>query len=644
MDSTKARTQPRICETPGVMFVEGALFRRYSLYLYVPPTTRTFIVAIYDQADNIAGDGRTSFELWSPAGRQISLDNPIRGSWSEYEVQVEGSWGVWQLRVEASSPPCRNEFVVRTIGEVDLYVKPEPCVSYRGALSFSKSPFHEDSPHVFTVQVPDVQRLRLNFQLPSAPITGNHGMVVALDPPTGVAARQRWVGMNRDRFGSWEAWRMEYLEATGPSLEGLWRLTLENVSGLYHLGVEQDVRFFFTESPLMPQPARVEVFASMDDGSGPLAARLELTSTQTAREHYAGFPGSETPYVVFTDPKGSGEAFLLPEAEYRVSTSRGFEFERRTASLSPGSKTLRVSMRPKLRRTPGWYGGDCHSHSLYSDGSFTPVQVVEAARGEGLDWIVLSDHGAGHDIPTVLKAHEEALPYSEPGKFVVIPGEEFSADGFHANIINGTAKVLATDSLQQLINATHDADTKEQPLTVAWNHPLGHGKELLDDDLTRLPLVELWNTQEPSEELETTLLWWSWLGRGKRVFAETGTDSHHRAANPYGHRRTYVYLGDTPLTAANIVRALRGGRSFLSRGALLYYTVNGELPGSTISNHRIQICVEMDSAIPVGRIDIIGNGVVAWSFDVGGAEHFTGEITIDDAEGWYLAQVMDAGE
>ena len=33
------------------MFVEGALFKRFSLYLYVPSTTRTFIVSIYDQAD-----------------------------------------------------------------------------------------------------------------------------------------------------------------------------------------------------------------------------------------------------------------------------------------------------------------------------------------------------------------------------------------------------------------------------------------------------------------------------------------------------------------------------------------------------------------------------------------------------------------
>ena len=301
-------------------------------------------------------------------------------------------------------------------------------------------------------------------------------------------------------------------------------------------------------------------------------------------------------------------------------------------------------MRPKLKRRPGWYGGDCHSHSIYSDGSFTPVQVVEAARAEGLDWIVLSDHGAGYDIPTVLKAHEEALPYSEPGKFVVIPGEEFSADGFHANIINGTVKALAADSLQQLIDAALDADTEEQPLTMAWNHPLGYGRELVGDDLTGLPLVELWNTERRSEELETTRLWWSWLGRGKRVFAETGTDSHHRAANPYGHRRTYVYFGDTPLTAANIVRALREGRSFLSRGALLYYTVNGELPGSTIAADRLKIRVEADSSIPVGRIDIVGNGRVVWSFDVGGGEHFAGEATIDDAEGWYLAQVFDADE
>ena len=70
------------------MFVEGSLFRRYSLYVYVPETTETFSLGVYDQPDNVEGDGQTSFTLRSPDGRQVPLDNPMRDDWAEYEIQV----------------------------------------------------------------------------------------------------------------------------------------------------------------------------------------------------------------------------------------------------------------------------------------------------------------------------------------------------------------------------------------------------------------------------------------------------------------------------------------------------------------------------------------------------------------------------
>ena len=632
---------PRICQTPGAIFLEGPYFRRFALYIYVPRSTQSFTLAIYDQEDDVAGDEASSFTLRAPDGREMLLDNPLRDDWSEYDVEVNGSWGVWQLRVEANSPECRNDFVVKTVGEVDLYAKPEPCVSYRGALSLTKSELDSESAHAFTVQVPDVKRLRINFQLPSAEVTGKQGMVVRLNPPPGgVDTQQRWVGMERDRFDSWEFWRTEYLEVNGHSLEGLWTLTLDSVHGMYHVGVEQDVRLFLTDTPLMPAPVRAKL-RTVDAEGNPVAARVELSSTVTSKENYSGFMGIETPDVVFTDLNGAGEAFVVPGVDYAIEAGRGFEFDRTATELAEGATTSNISLHRRLSPEPGWYGGDTHAHSMYSDGSFTPVQVVEAARGEGLDWVVLTDHGNGHDARAVVRAHEEVQHLSEPGRFVVVPGEEFSADSFHANIFNGTVGALASDSLQHVIDVANKAHTDDHPMAIAWNHPHGHGIDLVGTELNDLPLVELWNVDEESK---TTRLWWSWLNEGKRVFAETGTDSHHRAAKPYGARRTYVYLGEAELMADNIVRALRAGRSFISQGALLHFTVDGEIPGSTVEDDRVEVRVSGESSRPVDRIEIIGNGEVVSTIDVGGRQRFEAELEIRDAKGWYLGQVLSTNE
>ena len=351
--------------------------------------------------------------------------------------------------------------------------------------------------------------------------------------------------------------------------------------------------------------------------------------------------GIETPDVVFTDLNGAGEAFVVPGVDYAIEAGRGFEFDRTATELAEGATTSNISLHRRLSPEPGWYGGDTHAHSMYSDGSFTPVQVVEAARGEGLDWVVLTDHGNGHDARAVVRAHEEVQHLSEPGRFVVVPGEEFSADSFHANIFNGTVGALASDSLQHVIDVANKAHTDDHPMAIAWNHPHGHGIDLVGTELNDLPLVELWNVDEESK---TTRLWWSWLNEGKRVFAETGTDSHHRAAKPYGARRTYVYLGEAELMADNIVRALRAGRSFISQGALLHFTVDGEIPGSTVEDDRVEVRVSGESSRPVDRIEIIGNGEVVSTIDVGGRQRFEAELEIRDAKGWYLGQVLSTNE
>ncbi len=64
---------------------------------------------------------------------------------------------------------------------------------------------------------------------------------------------------------------------------------------------------------------------------------------------------------------------------------------------------------------------DLHTHTLYSDGTYTPTELIEEAEKIGLSYIALTDHNNTKGIPEFLKAAE--------GKNVnAIAGIEFSTD------------------------------------------------------------------------------------------------------------------------------------------------------------------------------------------------------------------------
>ena len=64
---------------------------------------------------------------------------------------------------------------------------------------------------------------------------------------------------------------------------------------------------------------------------------------------------------------------------------------------------------------------DLHTHSVYSDGTFTPTRIISSATALGLSAVALCDHNTVDGLPEFLTAAQEQ-------RIRAVPGCEFSVD------------------------------------------------------------------------------------------------------------------------------------------------------------------------------------------------------------------------
>lgn len=103
---------------------------------------------------------------------------------------------------------------------------------------------------------------------------------------------------------------------------------------------------------------------------------------------------------------------------------------------------------------------DMHLHTIYSDGEFSPIKVIEMARNEQVTTMAITDHNN-------LKGSKQAIlnnPYSD---IVIIPGVEFTAKSApNINIhILGYNVNLKDRELNDLADA-YELDAKNQVKSI----------------------------------------------------------------------------------------------------------------------------------------------------------------------------------
>jgi hypothetical protein len=256
----------------------------------------------------------------------------------------------------------------------------------------------------------------------------------------------------------------------------------------------------------------------------------------------------------------------------------------------PGEPVVRTQRPPAGRGSGRWYRGDLHAHSEHSDGANTVDEIVAYVRDAGLEYFALTDHNT-------ISHWDDLVRLAVPGAPLLIPGEEITMYGGHANVwgIHGWVDWRATDD-EKVRRLIEDSNTRGSMFSV--NHP-DSPIPWKHNAITGYQAVEVWNApwrwfNEPALER-----WVRHLDAGERMVAVGGSDSHCVPPAPMtqpngpGEPCTWVYV-EGELTQDAVLDAVERGHVFISEGPVGPYIelradadadgVFETLPGDLIAN------------------------------------------------------------
>ncbi|MDT0269719.1 CehA/McbA family metallohydrolase [Streptomyces sp. DSM 44915] len=229
----------------------------------------------------------------------------------------------------------------------------------------------------------------------------------------------------------------------------------------------------------------------------------------------------------------------------------------RTRPTPPPAPTAPpVPPRPPRRPLPyldglRWLAGDCHSHTVHSDGTLTPAELAALAAGRGLDFLAVTDHNTTSHHPELpsLAAH-----YG----LTLLPGQEVTTDTGHANALGDIGWVdFRRPADDWVVHAARHGGL------LVVNHPVA-GDCAWRQPLTARPRhVEVWHSSWADRRWGAPL---SWAAAWRPdTIALGGSDFHRPGADALPGRPTTWALAEHAGPDA-VLAALAAGRVAVSAG------------------------------------------------------------------------------
>ncbi|WP_327683166.1 CehA/McbA family metallohydrolase [Streptomyces sp. NBC_00467] len=253
-------------------------------------------------------------------------------------------------------------------------------------------------------------------------------------------------------------------------------------------------------------------------------------------------------------------------------------------------------------RGRAWYRGDCHVHSVYSDGRRTLAEIATLARAAGLDFINSSEHNT-HSA----HAHWADLAGDD---LLILTGEEVTTRNGHVLALGtdpGTFvdwRYRARDNrfghyageIRRAGGLVVPAHPHATCIGCNWKFGFGEADAL-----------EVWNGPYTPDDEVSLADWDSTLAvaarsRGRWTPAMGNSDAH-RDPDPIGTPQTVVLADD--LTREAILEGIRAGRSYVaeSKAVTLSFSATGGRGKQAGIGERLR--VDEDAPVTV-RLEVTG--------------------------------------
>ena len=335
----------------------------------------------------------------------------------------------------------------------------------------------------------------------------------------------------------------------------------------------------------------------------------------------------------------------LPRGEVVVDVARGYEYEplRARVNIEPGQRELTLRLKRWINMNERrWYSGDSHVHFLSTQSSHTEalgedLNVVNLLQSQWGSLFTNTEEFTGNpnvsrDGSTIVYVSQENRQHFM-GHMILWglkePVMPWCSDGLGEGEMGGTMET----TLSRWADACHG-----QGGTVVLPHfPNPNGEPATLVATGRVDAVEMIRHSRFNH-----IEYYRYLNCGYRLPLVGGTDKMSNEV-PVGMYRTYAYLAEDEFNYENWCKAVASGRTFLSGGPIVHFSVEGRQVGDTVrlsGPGTVEVEAWAESILPIHKLEIVQEGrVVASAESVNGTRRLELKEKIRvDANSWLTAR------